>query len=56
MRYAGGYNLIRVAPRHDGWAIDVEVRVIHSDLAGCGAGQRFRLLAPRPVAAPAQAA
>ncbi|HEX2888386.1 metallophosphoesterase [Vineibacter terrae] len=56
MRYVGGYNLIRVAPQPDGWAIDVEVRVINSDFAGCTGGQRFRLPAPRPVVAPAQAA
>lgn len=53
---AGGYNLIRVTPQDDGWAIDVEVRAISDDLAGCAPAQRFRLVAPRPPVAPAQAA
>ena len=53
---AGGYNLIRVAPGDGAWAIDVDVRSICIDLAGCTVAQRFRLVAPRPLAAPARAA
>ena len=53
---AGGYNLIQVAPQDGGWAIDVEIRAVADDLAGCTATQRFRLVAPRPPVAPARAA
>ncbi|MCW5746877.1 MAG: metallophosphoesterase [Alphaproteobacteria bacterium] len=53
---AGGYNLVRVSAEADNWAIDVEVRVIEDDLASCRVDQRFRLVAPRPRVAPAQAA
>lgn len=53
---AGGYHLISVGSEADGWRIDVEVRVIADDLAGCRLDRRFRLLAPRPSAAPARAA
>ena len=53
---AGGYNLIRVVPEGVGWAIDVDVRVIRDDLAGCATEQRFRLVAPRPLAPSARAA
>nr|WP_255468825.1 metallophosphoesterase [Reyranella sp. CPCC 100927] len=53
---AGGYNLIRVSAQDTGWAIDIEVRTIADDLAGCRTAQRFRLVAPRPPVAPARAA
>jgi 3',5'-cyclic AMP phosphodiesterase CpdA len=52
----GGYNLVRVASRDDGWTIDVDVRATNADLGGCTVGQRFRLVAPRPPVAAAQAA
>jgi 3',5'-cyclic AMP phosphodiesterase CpdA len=53
---AGGYNLIRVTPQVGGWMIDVEVRVIREDLTGCTVDRRFRLAAPRPPVAAAEAA
>jgi 3',5'-cyclic AMP phosphodiesterase CpdA len=53
---AGGYNLIRIAARDDGWTADVEVRAIRDDLSGCDPVRRFRLVAPRPVVAPRRAA
>jgi 3',5'-cyclic AMP phosphodiesterase CpdA len=53
---AGGYNLVQVVPQPDGWAFDVDIRVIRDDLAGCGSQRRFRLAVPRAVVAPAQAA
>ncbi|HJQ57666.1 MAG TPA: metallophosphoesterase [Vineibacter sp.] len=53
---AGGYHLIAVGADADGWSIDVEVRMIAGDLAGCRVERRFRLRAPRPVVTPARAA
>jgi 3',5'-cyclic AMP phosphodiesterase CpdA len=53
---AGGYNLIRVLPDVDRWAIDVDVRAIRDDLSGCEVAQRFRLKAPRSAPVPARAA